>query len=279
MPSTIRGAQGYDLNAVADLLVVCDVDRSFVGFRNELQRQLQRDPELFLVAQEDGDVVGALVASFDGRQVWVSRLAVHPGRRREGIGRQLLERLLQRMQEQGLPRQPLSVVDDSEEGRRFFADAGWSEGRPVRSFWMELPADTSGDADPRDVLESFRRVAVIGASTNPAKAAHTIPERLQHLGFRVLPVHPTAKEVLGVPTVRELRDLPEPPQVVDVFRPAEEAPEIARQAVEVGAKVLWLQTGITSPDAREIAREGGLAYLEDRCMATEAERLGVRKIS
>ena len=215
--------------------------------------------------------------SFDGRQIWVSRLAVHPQRRREGVAGQLLFELLRRLEAEGLPRQPLSVVDDSEEGRRFFAELGWHEGDPIRSYWLEHPA-AHCDADPRDVLESANRVAVVGASTNPAKAAHTIPERLQRLGFRLFPVHPSAKEVLGIPVARSLAELAEPPQVVQVFRPSDEAEQITREAVQAGAKAVWLQTGIRSPEAREVAREAGLRYVEDRCMATDAERLGVRKV-
>ena len=130
-------------------------------------------------------------------------------------------------------------------------------------------------AEPKDVLERYRTVAVVGASTEAGKPAHDIPAQLQAAGFRVIPVNPTAGEVLGERAYPSLRDVPEPVEVVDVFRPADEAPEIARQAVEVGAKALWLQLRITSDDARRIAEDAGIDYVEDRCMGAERRRHGI----
>ena len=132
-------------------------------------------------------------------------------------------------------------------------------------------------ADPRTVLESSSTVAVVGMSTDPGKQAHTVPAQLKRHGFRVVPVHPEAEEILGERAWPSLAEVPEPIDVVEVFRPAEEAPAIARQAVEVGAKALWLQLGITSPEARRIAEEAGLAFVEDRCMGVEHRRLGIDK--
>lgn len=83
----------------------------------------------------------------------------------------------------------------------------------------------------------------------------------------MIPVHPSADVLLGERVYRSLADIPEPVDLVDVFRPATEAPEIARQAVAIGAKTLWLQQGIVSPEARRIAEEAGLTYVEDRCTA------------
>lgn len=117
------------------------------------------------------------------------------------------------------------------------------------------------------VLAEANTIAVVGLSRNPMKAAHSVPASLQAAGFRVIPVHPAADELLGERVYRSLADIPEPVDIVDVFRPAPEAPGIAEQAVAIGAKALWLQQGIVSPEARRIAAEGGLDYVEDRCIA------------
>jgi uncharacterized protein len=132
-------------------------------------------------------------------------------------------------------------------------------------------------SEPREILERSRTIAVVGASTDESKPAHTVPTRLQRAGFNVIPVNPSGKEILGRPAAKTLSDIDEPIDVVEVFRPAEEAPEIARQAVAAGAKTLWLQLGIRSDEARRIAEEGGLDYIEDRCMGKERDRFDITK--
>lgn len=132
-------------------------------------------------------------------------------------------------------------------------------------------------SDPREVLERAGTVAVVGCSTNPSKAAHRIPRDLQAAGYRVIPVHPSADEILGERVYRSLTELSEPVDLVDVFRPAVEAPGIARQAVQIGAKALWLQLGIRSPEARAIATEAGLEYVEDRCTGADRRWFGITK--
>ncbi len=131
--------------------------------------------------------------------------------------------------------------------------------------------------DPRAILEQAGTVAVVGCSTNPGKAAHRIPQQLQEAGYRIIPVHPSADEILGERVYRSLADIPEHVDLVDVFRPAPEAPGIARQAVQMGADALWLQLGIRSQEAREIAREAGLDYVEDRCTGADARWYGITK--
>ena len=118
----------------------------------------------------------------------------------------------------------------------------------------------------RKIYEDTKTIAVVGASENPRKAAHTIPRYLQREGFRIIPVNPKGGEILGEKVYASLRDLKEPIDVVDVFRPSEETPDVARDAVAVGAKVLWLQEGISSEEAEGIASEGGLKVVMDRCM-------------
>lgn len=96
-----------------------------------------------------------------------------------------------------------------------------------------------------------------------------MPLSLKQHGFKLYPVNPAADTLFGEPVYRSLADVPVKVDVVEVFRPAQEAPEIARQAVAIGAKALWLQQGITSDEARRIAEEGGLDYVEDNCMGVD----------
>lgn len=129
-------------------------------------------------------------------------------------------------------------------------------------------ATESDDVLP--ILQTFRTIAVVGMSRDPSKAAHGIPKALQTAGFRVIPVNPHAgEELLGERVYRALGDVPEPIEVVLVFRPSAEAEGIARQAVRVGARALWLQLGIHSAEAERIARDAGLLYVEDRCIGVE----------
>lgn len=116
-------------------------------------------------------------------------------------------------------------------------------------------------------------IAVVGLSADPSRASHRVAAFLQARGFRVLPVNPRHEQVLGEPCYPSLFDLPEPVEMVDVFRRPEHCPEVARQAVAIGARCLWLQLGIVSVEARRIAEAAGLAYVEDRCTLIELRRL------
>ncbi|HEV7677585.1 MAG TPA: CoA-binding protein [Candidatus Dormibacteraeota bacterium] len=126
-------------------------------------------------------------------------------------------------------------------------------------------------ATPRDILARSRTIAVVGASRDPGKPGHGIPAELRRYGFRIIPVNPYAGgEVLfGEPVRGSLLEVDEPVDIVDVFRPAADAPEIARQAVAIGAGALWLQSDIVSPEARGIAEAAGMDYVEDRCTGVE----------
>ena len=132
-------------------------------------------------------------------------------------------------------------------------------------------------ADPRQLLDDAKTIAVVGMSTNPNKSAFGVPAGLQAAGFHIVPVNPSADRILGERAYASLTDVREDVDIVDVFRPAAEAPGIARQAVEIGAKALWLQRGIRSDEARQIAEDAGLAYVEDLCMGVERSRYGIVK--
>jgi len=119
----------------------------------------------------------------------------------------------------------------------------------------------------REILEASTVIAVVGASRNPDKAGGSVPVGLQQRGFRIIPINPYADTLFGERVYRSLAEVPGKIDVVDVFRPAADAPEIAKQAVAIGAKALWLQLDIRSDEARRIAQAGGLDYVEDECTA------------
>jgi len=134
---------------------------------------------------------------------------------------------------------------------------------------------TDTDAIVEHILASYDTITVVGASAHAAKAAHTVPAYMQRHGWRIVPVNPHAEEILGERVYRRLGDIPGPLGLIEVFRPAPQTPDVARQAVAAGATALWLQLGIVSAEARAIAESAGLLYVEDRCMAIERRRLGV----
>ncbi len=138
---------------------------------------------------------------------------------------------------------------------------------------MEIPSDGLSDEEIREILERFRVVAVVGMSRDPTKPGSYVPRFLMRHGYKVIPVNPTASEIMGLKSYGSLLEVPEEVEIVDVFRRSEHTPEVARQAVEKGAKVLWLQEGIYHPEAVEIARKGGLKVVWNRCMMREHNRL------
>lgn len=134
---------------------------------------------------------------------------------------------------------------------------------------------------PREVLERSQVIAVVGASRDPDKAGGSVPPGLQQRGFRIIPVNPYADELFGEKVYRTLLDIPKAEKVdlVDVFRPAADAPEIARQAAQIGARALWLQLDIRSDEARRIAEAAGMDYVEDQCTAVVSALHRIRKVA
>jgi uncharacterized protein len=131
------------------------------------------------------------------------------------------------------------------------------------------------DSKLRDLLKSTHTIALVGASPKPNRASHDVMAFLQQSGYRVIPVNPVAAgtTILGETVVATLADIKEPVDMVDVFRRAEDTPEVAEEAVAIGAKSLWLQLGIANDDSARIATEGGLDVVMDRCTAIEVDRL------
>jgi predicted CoA-binding protein len=135
-----------------------------------------------------------------------------------------------------------------------------------------------GNPTKDDILKIYadtKTIAVVGASADETKASHRIPRYLQSQGYRIIPVSPKGGEILGEKVFTSLAEIDTPVDVVDVFRPAGETPQVARDAVAIGAKVLWLQSGIASDEAEEIGEAGGLTVVMDRCMGATHRQLGL----
>jgi predicted CoA-binding protein len=138
---------------------------------------------------------------------------------------------------------------------------------------LENGAVSPDDRELRALLGDSATIAVVGLSSKPWRDSHRVARYLQGSGYRVIPVNPGETEVLGEPAYPTLLDVPVPVDVVDVFRRSEHTPEIARQAVQVGAKALWLQLGIVNEEAGRIAEAGGLSVIMGMCLMTEHDRL------
>jgi predicted CoA-binding protein len=125
----------------------------------------------------------------------------------------------------------------------------------------------------RDLLKSAKTIAVVGLSSNPMRASHSVSEYMQRAGYRIIPVNPNETEVLGERAFASLADVTEKIDIVDVFRRPEYVPEIASAAIEKGARCLWTQMGISHPEAARNASEHGLTVVMDRCIMREHMRL------
>ena len=117
-----------------------------------------------------------------------------------------------------------------------------------------------------------QRIAIVGLSANELRASHFVGYYLKRHGYEVVPVNPRETSILGYECFPNLTDIPEPVGVVDVFRASDAVPEIARQAVAIGARYLWLQFGVISEEGIEIAERGGLNVIVDRCLKVEHAR-------
>jgi predicted CoA-binding protein len=126
---------------------------------------------------------------------------------------------------------------------------------------------------PEEILRTAQTIAVVGASPDPSRTSHRVMRYLQRVGYRCIPVNPNADEVLGERSYPSLADLPEPVDLVDVFRRAEYCADVAREAAAIGAPALWLQLGLRSDETRDVAEEAGMEYVEDACTAVVHRRL------
>ncbi len=134
-------------------------------------------------------------------------------------------------------------------------------------------ADQFDDNTVREMLQEAKTIAVVGLSAKPQRDSHMVAAYLQKHGFRIIPVNPAESEILGETSYPDLEAIPEPVDIVDVFRRSEFVPEIARAAQAIGAKVLWLQLGVRHDQAADQARRAGLLVVQDRCLKVEHARL------
>jgi predicted CoA-binding protein len=133
------------------------------------------------------------------------------------------------------------------------------------------------DDELRTILVETKTIAMVGASNNPERTSHGIMKLLLDAGYHVIPVNPKETEVLGQKAYASLADIPEKVEIVDVFRKSEDTPGIADEAVAIGAKVLWLQLGVTNEDAATRAKAAGLVVVMDKCIGATHRHLHIPK--
>jgi predicted CoA-binding protein len=129
-------------------------------------------------------------------------------------------------------------------------------------------------SDIKEILLKYKKIAMIGVSNDPTKASTIVMKYMQEYGFKVYPVNPKAKgqKILGEEVFEKITDIKEDVDIVDVFRPSKEALAIAEDTVKIGAKVLWLQLGIRSEEAKKIVEENNIEYVEDKCTKMEYQK-------
>jgi predicted CoA-binding protein len=135
------------------------------------------------------------------------------------------------------------------------------------------------DAELRRLLEDARTIAVVGASPRTERPSNSVSRYLLAQGFHILPVNPTTGEVLGLTCYPNLKSVPEPVDVVNVFRRPEHVPAIVEEAVEIGARAVWMQLGVMNAEAATRAEAAGLLVVMNRCIAIEHQRLAVAPIA
>ena len=126
----------------------------------------------------------------------------------------------------------------------------------------------------KKILKKYRSIAMIGVSNDPTKASTIVMKYMQKYGFKVYPVNPSAQgqKILGEEVFAKITEIKQPVDIVDVFRPSGEALNIAKDTVFIGAKVLWLQLGIKSEDAKKIVEKDNIEYVEDKCTKMEYQK-------
>ena len=128
------------------------------------------------------------------------------------------------------------------------------------------------DAELKQLLTDATTIAMVGASSNPDKTSHGIMQKLQSVGYRVIPVNPRETEILGQKCYPSLSDVPEPVDIVNVFRAPDALPAISRETLRIGADALWCQFGVINEEGAKIAEEGGVTVIMDRCLKVEHVR-------
>ena len=129
-------------------------------------------------------------------------------------------------------------------------------------------------SDIKDILSKYKSIAMIGVSNDPTKASTIVMKYMQKYGFKVFPVNPKAKgqKILGEEVFEKITDIKDQVDIVDVFRPSKEALDIAKDTINIGAKVLWLQLGIRNEEARSLVESKNLQYIENKCTKMEYQK-------
>ena len=137
-----------------------------------------------------------------------------------------------------------------------------------------MDRDSHTDDQIRQIL-SLKKVAVVGMSQNPGKAAHGVPRYLSENGYDITPVNPNTDEILGKKCFDDISQVVEGIDIVDVFRPSDQVLPVVKEAIKKNPKVIWLQEGIHNVEAEELARDAGIKVVFNRCMLAEHQRLGI----
>ena len=129
-------------------------------------------------------------------------------------------------------------------------------------------------SDIKEILTKYKKIAMIGVSNDPTKASTIVMKYMQKYGFKVYPVNPRAKgqKILGEEVFEKITDIKDPVDIVDVFRPSKEVLDIAKDTIQIGAKVLWLQLGIKNEEAKKIVEKNKIEYVEDKCTKMEYQK-------
>src|SRR5467141_123644 len=136
-----------------------------------------------------------------------------------------------------------------------------------------IPGGVKAGADAiLELLKKYKTIAVVGLSSNPMRPSYDVTEYMQAAGYRIIPVNPNERKVLGEKSYARLEDVPEKIDIVNVFRRAEEVPAVVESAIRVGARVVWMQQGVENEEAAGQARAAGLVVIEDACILVEHRR-------
>jgi predicted CoA-binding protein len=136
-----------------------------------------------------------------------------------------------------------------------------------------LPDGAQASADPiADILRRYKSIAVVGLSSNPARASNSVARYMKDAGYRIIPVNPNEKEVLGEKCYPRVEEVPEKIDIVDIFRRAEDVPPVVDGAIRAGAKVIWMQLGIEHATAGEKTRAAGITVVMDACLLVEHQK-------
>ncbi len=140
----------------------------------------------------------------------------------------------------------------------------------------ELPDRNPPDDEIVELLTKSKTIAIVGCSPKPERDSHQVAKYLKEHGYKIIPVRPAVKEILGEKCYPDLKSIPEPVDIVDIFRKPEAIPPICEEAVEIGAKAVWMQLGLASSKGAKIARDAGLQVVQSKCIKIEHQRLGLK---